>query len=67
MAKSWEEMTQAEKIEDLRRDVVRIFSALREHDDRMTSRDNLISQQFGKEQEKIEALGKRISTLEKGA
>ena len=28
--KTWEKMTEAEKVEDLRKDVVRIFSALRE-------------------------------------
>ena len=30
MKKAWEKMTEAEKVEDLRKDVVRIFSALRE-------------------------------------
>ena len=30
MKKTWEKMTEAEKVEDLRKDVVRIFSALRE-------------------------------------
>ena len=30
MKKTWEQMTEAEKVEDLRNDVVRIFSALRE-------------------------------------
>ncbi len=30
MKKTWEKMTEAEKTEDLRKDVVRIFSALRE-------------------------------------
>jgi hypothetical protein len=28
--KTWDELTQSEKIEDLRRDVVRIFNALRQ-------------------------------------
>ena len=30
MKKAWEKMTEAKKVEDLRKDVVRIFSALRE-------------------------------------
>lgn len=30
MKKTWEKMTETEKTEDLRKDVVRIFSALRE-------------------------------------
>ena len=30
MKKAWEKMTEAEKVEDLRKHVVRIFSALRE-------------------------------------
>jgi len=32
MAKPWEQMTEPEKIEELRRDVVRIFAGLREFD-----------------------------------
>ena len=37
MAKTWEQMTQAEKIEDLRRDVVRLFDAYNDLSRRLTA------------------------------
>jgi hypothetical protein len=37
MSKTWEQMSQPEKIEDLRRDVVRIFALLREFQDAIAS------------------------------
>jgi hypothetical protein len=35
MPKTWDQFIDQEKIEDLRRDVVRIFAALRDMDDRL--------------------------------
>jgi hypothetical protein len=41
-AKTWEQMTQAEKIEDLRRDVLRIFAVLQRNDRRLNMQANHI-------------------------
>jgi hypothetical protein len=53
MAKMWEQLTQEEKIEDLRRDVLRLF----EFQDR-------VAHQAGQGLAKILALTRRVSELE---
>jgi hypothetical protein len=60
MAKMWEDLTQAEKIEDLRQDVKRIFNVLH-------GWESSIGDRFGREQTKIAELAQRISVLEKRA
>ncbi len=59
VAKTWEQMTDPEKIEDLRRDVVRIFKALREFQDAIASDQR-------KFQSQISELTWKVSALEKG-
>lgn len=54
MAKTWEEMTPAEKIEDLRRDVLRIFAILRQYQDAIASDHHKLQSQ-------IDDLKKRVS------
>jgi K+/H+ antiporter YhaU regulatory subunit KhtT len=53
MAKMWEQLTQEEKIEDLRRDVLRLF----EFQDR-------VAHQVGQSLAKMLALTRRVSELE---
>ena len=44
--KKWEDLTQPEKIEDLRKDVVRIFSILREFQDAIAQDQSALKSQI---------------------
>ena len=59
MAKTWEAFTETEKIENLRRDVVRIFRILREFQDAIASDQS----GFGS---RISDLERRLARVEKG-
>jgi uncharacterized protein YoxC len=48
MSKTWERMTLVERVEDLRRDVVRIFSALREISSDVSDLNRKVSEVAGK-------------------
>src|SRR5262245_8471929 len=57
MAKTWEQLTQEEKIDDLRRDVLRLFDLLREFQDG-------VAHQAGQGLARLQALTRRVSELE---
>ena len=57
MAETWEEMNRDEKLDLLRRDIRRIFSALQEQDQRIRG-------QFGQDQARVEELVRRVGVLE---
>lgn len=59
MAKTWANLSEAEKIEDLRRDVVRIFRLLQEYQDAIASDQSGLQSQ-------IYDLERRLARLEKG-
>jgi hypothetical protein len=44
--RTWPQLTQAEKIEDLKRDVVRIFKVLRENQDAIVSDQQRLQSQI---------------------
>ena len=45
MPKGWQDLTQSEKIEDLRRDVLRLFDAANDHLERIRALSGAIYQQ----------------------
>jgi hypothetical protein len=57
MTKQWESLTESEKIEDLRRDVVRIFGLLRQYQDANVANERDLQSQ-------ISDLDRRLSDLE---
>ena len=59
MAKNWDDLTQAEKIEDLRRDVVRIFDVLRQFQDVVANDERVAKSQAAR----LDQLGQLINGL----
>lgn len=60
MAKTWVEMTSDEKIEDLRRDVTRIFAVLREFQDAVAQDQSALKSQI----ETMKAWGPWLNQLQ---
>jgi hypothetical protein len=57
MAKRWEDLTQAEKIEDLRRDVVKIMAAVNQQSrdlDQIRGQLNQLAEKLGEEYARVE-------------
>jgi hypothetical protein len=60
MARTWEKLTQDEKIEDLRRDVLKIFAVLREFQDAIAQDQSGLKSQI----ETMKAWGPWINQLQ---
>ena len=60
MAKMWEHLTQEEKVEDLRRDVLRLFDLLNQF-------QHEVVRQLGQGLATMQALTRRVSELEQRA
>jgi hypothetical protein len=64
MPKTWEKMTQAEKIEDLRHDVVRLFDAYNDLDRRLMAGGQVVGQHLGQLETSAKEGANKIRALE---
>lgn len=61
MAKQWEEMTQSEKIEDLRTDVKRIFRLLNEFKDAITKVESDATSWLAEAEDRVDQFGQMVN------
>jgi polyhydroxyalkanoate synthesis regulator phasin len=64
MPKTWEQMTQAEKIEDLRRDVVTLFDAYNDMNRRLMAGGLVVGQRLEQVQKTLNEVGEKLAALE---